>query len=491
MPFPFTAGSFIMNAYKPGKPAKQASPKRCFFLFLLLGSLFFDGIFSDLQKPDIFCQTLSLQASMTSMTSTPSDSDRPIIIAVIDTGMDYQHPELVPFLWTNPGEIPEDGIDNDGNGYIDDVYGWDFYHNDNTICHYNPDSQGTIRQADPTDNDNHGTHLAGIIASQITRLQSLTLAGFSVQMMNLKVLGGVRSATSFGTGSIAQTVQAIRYAEAMGADICCLSWGTSSYSNTLYKAIKESSMLFVAAAGNSSSDNDEDPVYPASFALPNLISVASIDESGEQLSVFSNYGASSVDLAAPGQKIDSTVIEGHAVMSGTSMAAPQICAVAALLYAASEGLSAAQIKEALLSGGHFLPALEGYLKYPAVPDPKQSLCLLASLKADKAAPQMVWQTSYETAYISVRIQVLETGGSGLRTIRYLPGRQELSAFRHGTLGTNVSDIIVSDNDPSLAGGVLKLSKPGYYTFYLCDYAGNETLQIVPVWQSPVIYMLSR
>ncbi len=269
-----------MNAYKPGKPAKQASPKRCFFLFLLLGSLFFDGIFSDLQKPDIFCQTLSLQASMTSMTSTPSDSDRPIIIAVIDTGMDYQHPELVPFLWTNPGEIPEDGIDNDGNGYIDDVYGWDFYHNDNTICHYNPDSQGTIRQADPTDNDNHGTHLAGIIASQITRLQSLTLAGFSVQMMNLKVLGGGRSATSFGTGSIAQTVQAIRYAEAMGADICCLSWGTSSYSNTLYKAIKESSMLFVAAAGNSSSDNDEDPVYPASFALPNLISVASIDESG-------------------------------------------------------------------------------------------------------------------------------------------------------------------------------------------------------------------
>lgn len=498
-----------MSAYKP----RKKSVIRLLLFFLLLSCILFShmvskqpSFFTALLYPDQF-YAFSLEQKPASVFMVPSEtftvskpSGRPVIIAVIDTGIDCLHPDLEPFLWKNPGEIPGDGIDNDGNGYIDDVYGWDFYHNDNTTCHYGTDSlknktlsptkeylSPTYRIPDPTDNDNHGTHLAGIIVSEIALFQKFAAlctptdgSGSSVQIMSLKVLGGGRSAHSFGTGSIAHTIQAIQYAEAMGADICCLSFGTSAYHSALEETIRESGMLFVAAAGNASSDNDETPVYPASFDAENLISVASINETTGTLSAFSNYGASSVDIAAPGEDITSTVIEGYASMSGTSMSAPYVCAAAALLYASSQGLSAIQIKEALLSGGRPLPALKGYLTHPVIPDLVQALSLLSSLDSlerDLEAPEMSWEVSYEMTGISLQILVRDTGGSGLRAIRYLPGRQTPDAFLNAGIGNDL-----------LYTGTLTLSKPGYYTFYLCDYAGNETILVIPVWQSPAIFM---
>ena len=544
-----------MSAYKP----RKKSVIRLLLLFLLLICLLFShmaskqpSFFTALPYPDQF-HAFSLEQKPASVFMVPPEtftvskpSERPVIIAVIDTGIDCLHPDLEPFLWKNPGEIPGDGIDNDGNGYIDDVYGWDFYHNDNTTCHYGTDPLTNkapspaeeylvpaYRIPDPTDNDNHGTHLAGIIASEIALSQKFTVlstpsdgSGPSVQIMSLKVLGGGRSAHSFGTGSIAHTIQAIRYAEAMGADICCLSFGTSAYHSALEETIRESGMLFVAAAGNASSDNDETPVYPASFDAENLISVASINEATGMLSAFSNYGVSSVDIAAPGEHITSTVIEGYASMSGTSMSAPYVCAAAALLYASSQGLSAIQVKEALLSGGRPLPALKGYLTYPVIPDPVQALSLLSSLERDLEAPEMSWEVSYEMSGISLQILARDTGGSGLRTIRYLPGRQTPDAFSHGTQGFrgtssfhatlgNVVSVTADSTSVDSTGivpscsasqakedstanagigndllytGTLTLSKPGYYTFYLCDYAGNEAILVIPVWQSPAIFM---
>lgn len=271
---------------------------------------------------------------------------RQVIVALIDTGVDITHPELSGSIWTNTGEIPGDGIDNDGNGYIDDVYGWNFYDNNAQV----------FTGAD----DNHGTHSAGTIAAARNGIGTVGICDPAyVKIMVIKTLG-----TSSGVGTISNVVKAIRYAQANGASICNLSFGTMKYSEELYQAIKDSEMLFIVAAGNGDASGngysiDEQPMYPASFELDNIISVANLRFDG-QLDRASNYGVRSVDLAAPGNYILSTITgNDYAYMSGTSMAAPMVTGTAAMLYSCDASLSLMDVRNRILQSARPLESLSG------------------------------------------------------------------------------------------------------------------------------------
>ena len=271
---------------------------------------------------------------------------RQVIVALIDTGVDITHPELSGSIWTNTGEIPGDGIDNDGNGYIDDVYGWNFYDNNAQVF------TGT--------DDNHGTHSAGTIAAARNGVGTVGICDPAyVKIMVIKTLG-----TSSGVGTVSNVVKAIRYAQANGASICNLSFGTMKYSEELYQAIKDSEMLFIVAAGNGDASGngysiDEQPMYPASFELDNIISVANLRFDG-QLDRASNYGVRSVDLAAPGNYILSTITgNDYAYMSGTSMAAPMVTGTAAMLYSCDASLSLMDVRNRILQSARPLESLSG------------------------------------------------------------------------------------------------------------------------------------
>ena len=271
---------------------------------------------------------------------------RQVIVALIDTGVDITHPELSGSIWTNTGEIPGDGIDNDGNGYIDDIYGWNFYDNNAQVF------TGT--------DDNHGTHSAGTIAAARNGVGTVGICDPAyVKIMVIKTLG-----TSSGVGTVSNVVKAIRYAQANGASICNLSFGTMKYSEELYQAIKDSGMLFIVAAGNGDASGngysiDEQPMYPASFELDNIISVANLRFDG-QLDRASNYGVRSVDLAAPGNYILSTITgNDYAYMSGTSMAAPMVTGTAAMLYSCDASLSLMDVRNRILQSARPLESLSG------------------------------------------------------------------------------------------------------------------------------------
>ena len=271
---------------------------------------------------------------------------RPVVVAVIDTGIDFSHPELKDAMWVNAGEIPDDGIDNDGNGYVDDINGWNFFNNTN--------------QTFVGKEDDHGTHAAGTIAAS---RGSGGIAGIAdnryVKLMSLKALG-----TDYGVGEEAAVISAIRYAEANGASICNLSFGTTVYYPNLEQVMRESKMLFVVAAGNGDADGiginiDEKPDYPSSFDLDNVISVANLMFDGN-LDKSSNYGVKTVDIAAPGTYIASTTVgNSYAFMSGTSMAAPMVTGAAALLYSYRTDISLQDVKPILLATARKLDGLNG------------------------------------------------------------------------------------------------------------------------------------
>ncbi|MGY8770866.1 MAG: S8 family serine peptidase, partial [Pirellulales bacterium] len=267
------------------------------------------------------------------------------VVAVIDTGIDYTHPDLISSIWVNPGEIAGNGIDDDENGFVDDIHGFDFINND----------------GDPMDDNSHGTHVAGTIAAAGNNSAGITGVAPETSVMALKFLG------ANGSGSTSDAIRALNYATMMkslySVNVVATnnSWGGGDYSQALYNAIKASGdadILFVAAAGNMGTNNDTAPQYPAGYGLDNVISVAATDHN-DQLASFSNYGATSVDLAAPGVDILSTVPGGgYASYSGTSMATPHVSGVIALAYAVNNSVSMDQVKKAILGGVDVVDSLQ-------------------------------------------------------------------------------------------------------------------------------------
>lgn len=390
-----------------------------------------------------------------------STNKREVLVAIIDTGVDYTHPDLSENIWINTNEIPGDGIDNDKNGYIDDIFGWDFYNDDASVCHYKYDSYSNLNLSLPEDNDDHGTHIAGVIGAVADN--GMGIAGIAsnidIKLMILKINGGIE-----GTGSIADAILAIKYATRMGADVCNISWGTTQYSSILEQTIKESDMLFVAAAGNVGRDNDIRPIYPASFKLDNLISVTFIDAYG-RLSTLSNYGRDSVDIAAPGMDIMSTVVGSYQILSGSSMAAPQVSAVASLLYSYDKNLYPKAVKDIIIKTLKPLPELNNYILYPGMPSAYLAVQEINNVKEDLIPPIINIETIYDKERIIIPVNVVDEGGSGLRVVRWLAGGRAVADFNRGTSGLSLDD------------NKIRVLKAGEYTIYASDYSGNESSQV--------------
>ncbi len=279
-----------------------------------------------------------------------------VVVGIIDEGYMYSHPDLADNAYKNPGDSTFDGVDNDGNGLVDDVYGWDFDGGNNSVF------DGT--------SDDHGTHVAGTIGGVGGNGAGVAGVCWSVKLMSAKFLG------SRG-GTTANAIAAVDYftnLKLAGVPIVATnnSWGGGGFSQALADAIERANsadILFIAAAGNSGANNDTSASYPSNYTSANVVAVAAIDVNGG-LASFSQYGATTVDIGAPGVGIlstvpvasgkgrNATVVGGYASYNGTSMATPHVTGAAALYKARNPGATAAQIKAALLNGTP-TPSLSG------------------------------------------------------------------------------------------------------------------------------------
>ncbi|MFW6061372.1 MAG: S8 family serine peptidase, partial [Planctomycetota bacterium] len=270
-----------------------------------------------------------------------------VIVGVIDTGVDYNHPDLAENMWRNPGETPGDGIDNDGNGYVDDVYGWDFHSNN----------------ADPYDDHYHGTHVAGTIGAVGNNDYGVAGVSWDAQIMALKFLD------AGGSGYTSDAVEAVNYATMMrqdyGVNLVATnnSWGGGGYSQAMFEALqanRDANMLFMAAAGNNyGRNNDYHSHYPSNYEVENVIAVAATDHR-DALASFSNMGPTTVDLAAPGVDVVScSPGEGWRSLNGTSMATPHVTGMAALAWDVHPGAEYTEIRDALFAGVDPVDSLDG------------------------------------------------------------------------------------------------------------------------------------
>ncbi|EKD42244.1 MAG: peptidase S8/S53 subtilisin kexin sedolisin, partial [uncultured bacterium] len=272
----------------------------------------------------------------------------PIVVAVLDSGVDYRHEDLADNMWKNQDEVPNNGQDDDGNGYIDDVYGYNFYSD----------------TSDPFDDYFHGTHVAGIIGAVSNNGIGVTGINWNVKLMALKFM------TTDGRGPLSGAIEAIDYAVKNGAKIINNSWDFAYPGlvglpaspalepvQSLRDAISvadRAGVIFVAAAGNSGQNNDVTPSYPSSYSVGNIISVTAIDNKNV-MTPFSNYGSVSVDIGAPGVLIQSTYPTWkenppYHYLSGTSMACPEVTGAAALLWADHPELTHRQVIDYILQG---------------------------------------------------------------------------------------------------------------------------------------------
>lgn len=307
-----------------------------------------------------------------------SAQGKDIVVAVTDTGVDYTHPDLVNQMWRNSKEIPGNGIDDDKNGYVDDIVGWDFAANDNKPYDL---SLSLIDILMSGGNPGHGTHVAGVIGAAANNGMGISGVAPKVKIMALRFI------SEKGQGTTEAAIKAVDYAVENGASIINASWGgekgEEGGDDELLKAIeraKAKGVLFIAAAGNGrvdqaagkavgfNNDTDPKPVLPATFNLENMITVAAIDVN-EKLGEFSNYGPKSVHIGAPGVNILSTVpgnryqdtiIELGSMKitwDGTSMATPHVVGATALLWSTDPNMKATVVKEKLLGMSVKIPAL--------------------------------------------------------------------------------------------------------------------------------------
>jgi subtilisin family serine protease len=313
-----------------------------------------------------------------------SHGDSNMVVAVLDTGVDYTHEDLLPNMWRNPGETGLDsqgrrkeknGIDDDGNGFIDDVVGWDFASNDNKPYDLTTPWQDLLKG---DGNPGHGTHCAGNIAAR-----GDNAVGISGVAPNAKIMA-LRFISEKGQGTTAGALQAIKYAVDNGAKVLSNSWGSEGEDpkegaenkalRDIIQYAEDHNVLFIAAAGNGHQgvgyDNDTDakPGYPASYAIENIVSVAALDNT-DQLGGFSNWGAKTVHIGAPGVAVFSSTVGNKysdkvldiggfvATWDGTSMATPHVAGAAALYWSANPNKTWKEVKNALLTSAKKIPAL--------------------------------------------------------------------------------------------------------------------------------------
>lgn len=400
--------------------------------------------------------------------STYTDSGKEVIVAIVDTGIDYSHEDLNGNIWTNDGEIANNGIDDDSNGYVDDVYGWNFYNNSNKVYTGSEDDHGTHGAGTIIASADNGIGIAGIVQSD------------NVKVMSVKALGG-----QDGSGSTASVIQAIQYAEANGASICNLSLGTSENDKALYQTIANSNMLFVVAAGNDSQNTDKQASYPASYNLENLISVGNLNYDGT-LHYSSNYGESTVDIAAPGSYILSTASDNsYSYMTGTSMSAPFVSGAAALVCSHYNDITLADVKEILLTSATKLESLDGIVETGGMLNLGSALNFdLDDLSGEE------WEE--KTPYIytgnapQIAVQIVSERNKSYLAVQFYDEDNDLTiaAYAEGQFSTD-------DFDNGNSGNVIKLNQSGVaafeaaigiYTFYAIDSKGNETVKVVEITQ---------
>jgi subtilisin family serine protease len=299
-----------------------------------------------------------------------------MIVAVIDTGVDYTHEDLLPNLWRNTKEIANNGIDDDHNGYVDDVIGWDFVSNDNKPYDLAVEPIQLLKGGNP----GHGTHCAGNVAARSDN--NLGVAGVAP---NVKIMA-LRFISEKGQGTTADAIKAIHYAVDNGAKVMSNSWGSEgedpadgAENQALRDAVQYSmdhGVLFIAAAGNGhqgvgyNNDTDPKPSYPATYPHLNIVSVAAID-AADKLGTFSNWGPKTVHIAAPGVKVYSTTVGSlysdvvldkfgfYVTWDGTSMSTPHVAGAAALYWSAHPQKSWQDVKAALIATAKKIPAVQG------------------------------------------------------------------------------------------------------------------------------------
>lgn len=322
----------IMGAFKkdfPDAPAQMGTAERDYLVFPSL-----------IPTDTSFSQLWGMHNTGQTGGTVDADIDAPeawdittgsrnVVVGVIDTGVDRTHPDLAANMWTNPLEIAGNGVDDDQNGFVDDVNGWDFFSNDNN----------------PMDTEGHGTHCAGTIGGVGNNVTGVTGVCWQVSIVGLRFLGP-------NGGSTSDAIEAVNYSNDLGVDLTSNSWGGGGFSALLQTAIANAGaagQLFIAAAGNDGSNTDSILNYPSGYAVDTIVAVAS-STSTDTRSSFSNYGATTVDLAAPGSSIYSTIPgSSYATYSGTSMATPHVAGAVALLKSVVPGMPAAEIKSRLLA----------------------------------------------------------------------------------------------------------------------------------------------
>ena len=368
-----------------------------------------------------------------------------VIVAVVDTGIDINHPSFEGKLWKNTKEIPGDGIDNDKNGYIDDYDGWNSYSLDSEL----------------QDEVGHGTHCAGVIAANGQDNVWGVTGESNVKIMPVKVFSKSKKrdsrtcrATSFSI------LWGLEYAQDNGAKICNVSLGLEESDSVLREFMKSSDMLFICAAGNDGVFLDYSPTYPAYYNFSNIISVANIRCDGK-MHESSNYSSKRVGVAAPGAEIYSTLPDNDfGFMTGTSMSAPYVTGVAALLYSYTDRINATSAKKQIEKTATKLDSLQKKVSGGLVNAYK-------AYKMDVSAPSIQYKrTVYKSkGYVSVKLNVADYGNAGLKYVRWLKGSHTVSNFQNGNKGVKISST-----------GTFHAKSSGTYTIYAIDKSGNETVR---------------
>jgi len=392
-----------------------------------------------------------------------------VIVAVIDTGVDYTHPDLAANMWHNPGETPGNGLDDDGNGFIDDYYGYDFANDD----------------ADPYDDLGHGTHCAGTIGMVGNNGVGSAGVNWNAKIMAIKTDAGFGHATS-------DLIDAYNYIIMMrgrGVDVRVTSnsYAGGSFSQAWSDAVAalgQSGTLFITGAANQATDNDANPYYPASFGSPAIIAVAASD-ANDRIAPFSNWGATSVDLAAPGVDVWSTMPGGaYGYNSGTSMSTPHVAGAAALVWSAHPELTAAEVKARLLNGADPIGQIGANASFPTVTNGRlnvRNALLVPGPDNDTAAPAPVGNLAAAAASPwSVALNWTATGDD------IATGRGGFYDVRYSTspiTAANWADATRAAGEPaprttgSAETGAVAGLEPGtlyYFAMKVKDNAGNES-----------------